>query len=102
MSDTDQVSLPTPTEAWPKIVAGGVPEVQRRATEALRLRESYEELELAAIASDPLFAQSCLEGFSAGKKAYEKRRRLPTKLVVKFNRPGRKKAQPDTAEKPED
>lgn len=104
MSDeeTGRVKVPVSAEMWTNIHADGLDpptEVGRRGLDVLRMVYGCEEDEVALIADDAAYQNSCRTEYWDAKRRFDAHRKLPRKFVLEFTRPGtrsrRMKEQPE-------
>jgi hypothetical protein len=92
---TAEINVPIEGETWTAIHQPNldpVNEVHRRGLDRLRLKHEYEEDEIAVVSSDQLYLQSCRSEYWAAKKMFDKKRKLPKRFRLEFQRPGTRKS----------
>lgn len=90
---TTTISLRMEPEMWMAIHQEGaepVREIQRRGLDRLRM-DGYDEGEIEMISGDSVYAESCREQYWEARRMYDKSRKIPRQMKLKFMRPGTRK-----------
>jgi hypothetical protein len=91
---TAEVAVPVTPEMWAALHPSGgdsqtaIAELHRRGIERLRVHFECDEEEANMIAGDPLYNESCTTEYYQVERAFEKKRKLPRRIVLTYMRPG--------------
>jgi hypothetical protein len=99
--ETGRVKVVVTTEMWTAIHQQGADppaEIGRRGLDVLRMKYQCEEDEIQFIQSDPLYQNSCRTEYWEAKRMFDRKRKLPSKFRLDFNRPGTRKPNMKEAE----
>ena len=79
------------SDCWIAFHAPGkqpVEELKMRAAQTLKTSFAYEDDEVEAITSDPLFQENARKKYYDAKRTFDHRRKIPRTVKIEFNRPG--------------